>query len=138
MLNSKWNKIYWHDLLQYNTSKRGRSETFSFHFLLSLVDLQILIEVILLKYRICKKLLLYKWTSEQLNIFSSKLDWGLCANLILMKKVFNYSEVHSWRSNFFKNKYFSLSKPFSCLLLIFLSPLAHFSENFLCCSNRTI
>ena len=40
------------------------------------------------------------------KLFSSKLDWGLSANLILMTKVFNCSELHSQRSNFLQNPYF--------------------------------
>jgi hypothetical protein len=44
----------------------------------------------------------YFFTNEPLTswtLFSSKLDLGLSVNLILMKKVFNCSEVHSQRSN---------------------------------------
>ena len=48
-----------------------------------------------LKYGFCKKLLLYKWTSEQLNTFFIKIRFTLSPNLILMRKVFNCSELGS-------------------------------------------
>jgi hypothetical protein len=47
----------------------------------------------------------YLFTNATL-IFSSKLDWGLSANLILMKKVFNWSE------NFLQNPYFDSGSNF--------------------------
>ena len=48
------------------------------------------------------------WAVE--HFFSSELDRGLSANLILMKKMFNCSEAHSERSNFLQNPYFKYQR----------------------------
>ena len=61
----------------------------------------------LVKYGFCKKLLRYKWTSDHLNTFFFKIGKEQVSLPILRKKVFNWSEVHLYRSNFLQNPYFS-------------------------------
>ena len=62
----------------------------------------------LLKYGFCKKLLRYKWTSDKLNTFFLTF-WLVCyvTSQNVKKKVFNCSEVHLYRSNFLQNPYFT-------------------------------
>ena len=62
---------------------------------------------ILLKYGLCKKLLRYKWTSEQLNTFFLTF-WLVCCvtSQKVRKKVFNWSDAHVYRRNFLQNPYF--------------------------------
>ena len=58
----------------------------------------------LLKYGFCKKLLRYKWTSDQLNTFF--LTFWLVTQQTsqkVRKKVFNWSEAHLYQSNFLQN-----------------------------------
>ena len=57
-----------------------------------------------LKYGFCKKLLRYKCTSDQLNTFF--LTVCTANQSKVWKKVFNWSEVHLYRSNFLQNPYF--------------------------------
>ena len=52
----------------------------------------------------------YFFTNEPLSnwtLFSSKLDSHYVPNLILMKTVSNCPEIHSQRSKFLQNSYFS-------------------------------
>ena len=51
-------------------------------------------------------------TSEQLSIFSSLFDWFCYVH----KKMFNWSEVHLYQSNFLQNPYFNLDK---CVITIY-------------------
>ena len=55
----------------------------------------------LFKYGFCKKLLRYKWNSDQLNTFSLTLFPDQCWS---GKKVFNWSEFHLYRSNLLQKK----------------------------------
>ena len=65
------------------------------------------IEDVGLKYGFCKKLIWYKWTSDQLNTFVLTFfpdqHWS---GQKVRKKVFNWSEVHLYRSNFLQNPHF--------------------------------
>ena len=61
-----------------------------------------------LKYGFCKKLLWYKWTSDQFNTFVFTFCPDQCWSGQKVKtKVLNWSEVHLYRSNFLQNPYFS-------------------------------
>ena len=73
-----------------------------------------------LKYGFCKKLLRYKWTSDQLTTFV--LTWLVCCvtSQKVRKKVFNWSEVHLYRSNFLQNPYFNLQRTFGRISSHFL------------------
>ena len=61
-----------------------------------------------LKYGFCKNLLRYQWTSDKLNTFVLTFfpnqHWS---GQKVRQKVFNWSEVHLYRSNFLQNPYFS-------------------------------
>ena len=59
----------------------------------------------------------YKWTSEQLNTFFLTF-WLVCCvtSQKVRKKVFNWSEVYLYQSNFLQNPYFSLNRPITCLI----------------------
>ena len=64
--------------------------------------------IAVVKYGFCKKLLQYKWTSDQLNTFF--LTFWLVTQQPSQKvreKVFNWSEDHLYWSNFLQNPYFS-------------------------------
>ena len=67
-----------------------------------------MISIFLLKYGFCKKLLRYKWTFDQLNTFLLTFCPDQCwSGKKVRTKVFNWSEVHLYRSNFLQNPYFS-------------------------------
>ena len=66
------------------------------------------VEALLLKYGFCKKLLRYKWTSDQLNTFFLTF-WLVCC----------VSEVHLYRSNFLQNPYFYGLMDLRCLKFIY-------------------
>ena len=61
----------------------------------------------LIKYGFCKKLLRYKWTSDQLNTFFLTFWLVTQQTSQVRTKVVNWSEVHLYRSNFLQNPYFS-------------------------------
>ena len=68
-----------------------------------------------LKYGFYKKLLQYKWTSDQLNTFFLTF-WPAfwCVHQTgqkVRKKVFNWSDVHLYRSYFLQNPYFNRPRP---------------------------
>ena len=65
-----------------------------------------LLEKIVLNYGFCKKLLRYKWTSDQLNPFV--LSFFSRSGKKVRTKGFNWSEVHSYESNFLQNPYFKV------------------------------
>ena len=66
-----------------------------------------------LKYRFCKKLLRYKWNSDQLNTFGSLFSKSVLIQCWFSSdleknkpKVCNWSEFHLNRSYFLQNPYF--------------------------------
>ena len=89
----------------------------------------------LTKIWICKKLLRYKWTSDQLNTFFLTF-WLVCCvtSQKVRKKVFNWSEVHFYQSNILQNPYFNTY--FKGLLSLFIHFLK--SANFRLISEVTI
>ena len=68
------------------------------------------------------------WAVE--HFFSSELDRGLSANLILMKKMFNCSEAHSERSNFLQNPYFKYQRKKVALTFSKKIPILYFLSRF--------
>ena len=56
-----------------------------------------------LKYGFCKKLLWYKWTSDQLNTFFLTFRLQQKPSQKVRKKVVNWPEVHLYQSNFLQN-----------------------------------